>query len=153
MNSHILTFNSNFDTFNPDLFFKNFHHHEEFNNSKNYTFKSFSNDYGHGKREYAYYLYIFKNSTGFSKKRKFIVVHEQLAIDELKQLSKYCNCDYHKDTSLSNQLFGTNYGCKCVYSKDSDFSQNVIDGSRNRMVIDQPKAQPLLINLDNTLDK
>jgi len=49
-------YRSNFDTFKPELFFKEYHYYEAFDNSKNYTFDQFSKDYGYGKREYIYYL-------------------------------------------------------------------------------------------------
>ena len=150
MTDRIWTYTVNFDTFNSTSFFKEYHYHEAFDNSKNYTFNQFSKDFGYGTRTYLYKLYIFKNSMGFSKKRKFITVHEKLSSDEMKQLSKYCDCSYHKNTGLWNDLFRDNYKENCIYPNSTHFSQNVIDRARHSMAEKQSVEHPLTINIDDT---
>ena len=76
----------NFDNFDADEYFKNFHYYELFDETKEYNTTKFKADYGNGSNTYKFYCYILKNSNS-SEEKKFIVAEEKSSVDE------YCKCN------------------------------------------------------------
>jgi len=146
--SCINQYNVDFNTFNHKSYYEGYHHYEEFDSSKIYTFNHYIADYGYGKHTYQYWLDIFVNKTGFSKKKKFIVVREVLSLQERNELAKYCDCEYHTSTPLWQIFNPNNRFSDCVIQYNNyNYNQKAINRAREQMKKEwKLKQQSLLLN-------
>ena len=81
---------SDFDNFNANEYFKNYHHYELYDETKEYNTTKFKADYGNGLNTYKFYCYILKNSNS-SEEKKFIVAEEKLSVEEYSKCNKIDN--------------------------------------------------------------
>ena len=137
----VKTYDVDFSKFDPVKHFEDYHYYEVYDDSKDYTSDRFANDYGHGQHVYEYYLHIFENRKGFSKKKKFIVAYEVLTENEEKELRKYCDCEYHKKSIFARVMIGINTDYTCVISYER-YNPASIQRARDKMA--ENVSAPLL---------
>jgi hypothetical protein len=130
--------------FDPGKWFTDYDFYEVYDGSKNYTSDRFVIDYGHGEHTYEYYLHVFQNNRGFSKKKKFIVAYEILSSNEKKELVKYCCCEYHKSSAFWQVLDGCK-GDDCV-AHHNHYNPGMIKLARDLMAEKVSDKQSLLVN-------
>jgi hypothetical protein len=125
--------------FDPSKFFEEYHYYEPFDATKTYPVERFRQDFGYGDHWYKYELYTISDRNGQIKDRSvsqnrddlkdrsFIVAKEELSEEELKELSQYCQCDYH----IVPSLFRISVCPCCVGCLNSPFpQQHVINKTR-----------------------
>ena len=105
---------------------------EKYDEKKDYP-KEILCDFGYGTKTYQYHLYCFtKNNKEIvpCNDYKYVVAKEVLSEKELKQLSPYCQCLYHKKCWWNP--IGCFFICKCcVGCIDTEFySQDVVNKTR-----------------------
>jgi len=123
-----------FATFDENNYFANFHYYEVFDETKEYSKKTFKHDYGYGNRNYQFCLYEFRNILDNAIK-KYVVVNEILTGEERWKLKDYCGCKYClSDDNKKMFMDQGNYSCLLDTDIELDsFDQKVIDDTRERM--------------------
>lgn len=119
---------SNFDAKN---YFKEYHFFEEFEENKVYSPLLFQEDFGFGNLFYKYKIYEIKDEKS-EKKKKFIIVEEQLQQEELNKLYKFCQCKYHK-MSWFNPLKLCICRC-CIGCLTSPFPQQYVINETRKFI-------------------
>ncbi len=116
----------NFNDFNAEKYFSQYHHFEKFDQSQHYTKQMFKNDYGNGYLIYKYSVHILEDRHGFEM---YVVAEEDLSKEDREQLIPYCKCTYHKMHWLNPlKLFFSRCYSGCL---ESTFTkQNVINDTR-----------------------
>ena len=95
--SSSVTTSCEFNKFNESDYFREYHFYEKYDSSKIYPQGKFEYDYGHGKHSYEHKLYTIFLYTDIKKlkkedKREYVIAEERVSEEELKELSKYCQC-------------------------------------------------------------
>lgn len=117
----------NFNTFDPDKYFAEYHYHEVYDPNKYYTPEGFVKDYGLGAITYKFMLFTVRNSGGkFNDyNKKYIVAKEYLFDDEREKLAKYCPCPRH-----NNKLSKNKAGKGCLVDGNVHVTQEAINKAR-----------------------
>ena len=81
------------EVFNPSDYFKQYHHYEKRDETKEYSCESFDADYGRGKRKYRYHekRVVIIDEKG-RRPERWTLVEEILSKEELAILRPYCPC-------------------------------------------------------------
>lgn len=80
------------DTFDLKKYFSEYHYHEEQQELKEYTDKSFLYDYGKGRLLYYFRKVVLINEYGI--RNHYVVAVEKLTKEERKKLMNFCPCEY-----------------------------------------------------------
>ena len=106
----------NFDTFNPNEFFAEYHLYRVFNaNATYYKFSDFDTDYGkgHGMRHYVNTLHIC-DDLSLGTQKLFVVAEEILDTNDKKIYLPYCNCENHSSSWLNPMSYFANNDPTCI---------------------------------------
>ena len=93
--SHISTWMKTLSSFDPTVYFSEYHFYEKYEKTKNYQSTEYEYDYGHGLHTYHLELYTitFEDT---QESVSYALAKEKPTPEELKTLGKYCDCEYCK---------------------------------------------------------
>jgi len=122
--------NCNFNNFDADKYFKNYHYYEVFDETKHYIDTEFETDYGRGLHNYKFHQYVISDKNS-SDKKTFVVAKEQISDEECMELIPYYNC-----VRCSTSMYKRISMCACYYgclSAGKEYAQQyIIDEARER---------------------
>ncbi|AYV85540.1 MAG: hypothetical protein Satyrvirus22_4 [Satyrvirus sp.] len=121
----ILTYD-NLSNFDPDAYFKEYHHHEAYDPTKEYQHQLYQMDYGKGMHTYENKLYTIAHTVRGANisDQNYVIAEERLSEEDIKMLLPYCQCAYHTKSSF-NPLKALTCQC-CVGCIDSFFPQQYV---------------------------
>lgn len=103
---------ADYNSFYDSEYFKEYHFYERFDSNKPYQTGLFEHDYGKGKHTYQlkfYIVWLFKYVEGKGWESRFplkyVIAEENISNDELKDLSKYCQCPDCKASKTASSWF------------------------------------------------